>query len=374
MSQTSQNLSLSQLAALVGGQFPFVGNTGQTPHAQGELLITGVAGASEAGPTDVTFLGNGKYLPALKHSNAGVALVPLDFNETVPPLLIRVENPSLEFAKLVAHFAPKPIEWKPSIHPTAVLGEGVILGENVSIQPYAVLEAGVCVGTGTVIGAHSYLGHGAKLGAHCFLHPRVVVGERCLVGDRVILHSGVVLGSDGFGFENVKGRHIKIAQVGIVQVDDDVEIGANSTVDRARFGRTWIQEGTKIDNLVQIAHNVIVGRHSLLVAQAGISGSTKLGERVTLAGQVGVVGHIEIGSDAVVGAQSGVSKSLEPGALYMGTPAVPAAEYREQVAYLRRLHKLVDRVAKLEQVLKSQPPSGRQIKPAAPRPSSERGE
>ena len=121
MSQTSQNLSLSQLAALVGGQFPFVGNTGQTPHAQGELLITGVAGASEAGPTDVTFLGNGKYLPALKHSNAGVALVPLDFNETVPPLLIRVENPSLEFAKLVAHFAPKPIEWKPSIHPTAVL-------------------------------------------------------------------------------------------------------------------------------------------------------------------------------------------------------------------------------------------------------------
>ena len=353
MSQTSLNLSLSQLAALVGGQFPFVGDERHISPGLGELLISGVAGASEAGPSEVTFLGNAKYLPALKQSKAAVALVPLDFRETAAPLLIRVANPSLEFAKLVAYFAPKPIEWVPGIHPTAVLGEGVILGENVSVQPYAVLEPGVCVGAGTVIGSHSYLGHGARLGAHCFLHPRVVVGERCVVGDRVILHSGVVLGSDGFGFENVGGRHVKIAQVGIVQVDDDVESGANTTVDRARFGRTWIQEGTKIDNLVQIAHNVIVGRHSLLVAQAGISGSTKLGERVTLAGQVGVVGHIEIGANAVVGAQSGVSKSLEPAALYMGTPAVPANEYREQVAYIRRLHKLADRVLKLEQALQA---------------------
>ena len=353
MSQTSLNLSLSQLAALVGGQFPFVGDERHISPGLGELLISGVAGASEAGPSEVTFLGNAKYLPALKQSKAAVALVPLDFRETAAPLLIRVANPSLEFAKLVAYFAPKPIEWVPGIHPTAVLGEGVILGENVSVQAYAVLEPGVCVGAGTVIGSHSYLGHGARLGAHCFLHPRVVVGERCVVGDRVILHSGVVLGSDGFGFENVGGRHVKIAQVGIVQVDDDVEIGANTTVDRARFGRTWIQEGTKIDNLVQIAHNVIVGRHSLLVAQAGISGSTKLGERVTLAGQVGVVGHIEIGANAVVGAQSGVSKSLEPAALYMGTPAVPANEYREQVAYIRRLHKLADRVLKLEQALQA---------------------
>jgi len=370
MSQTSSNLSLSQLAALVGGQFPFVGDP-KTPELC-ELLISGVAGASEAGPTDVTFLGNAKYLPALKHSKAGAALVPLDFDETASPLLIRVGNPSLEFAKLVAHFAPKPIEWAPGIHPTAVLGSGVILGENVSVQPYAVLEPGVRVGVGTVIGSHSYLGHGSRLGAHCFLHPRVVVGERCLVGDRVILHSGVVLGSDGFGFENVEGRHVKIAQVGIVQVDDDVEIGANTTVDRARFGRTWIQEGTKIDNLVQIAHNVIVGRHSLLVAQAGISGSTKLGDRVTLAGQVGVVGHIEIGSNVVVGAQSGVSKSLEPAALYMGTPAVPAAEYREQVAYLRRLHKLVDRVSKLEQTLESRSSGLDQPKSASPPDRSER--
>jgi UDP-3-O-[3-hydroxymyristoyl] glucosamine N-acyltransferase len=167
----------------------------------------------------------------------------------------------------------------------------------------------------------------------------------------VVLHSGVVLGSDGFGFEWSNGRHVKIPQVGIVQVDDDVEIGANTTVDRARFGRTWIQEGCKIDNLVQIAHNVVVGRQTLLVAQAGISGSTRLGQRVTLAGQVGVAGHLEIGDGAVISAQSGVSKSLPGGALYMGTPAQPAAEFREQVALVRRLARLQERVQRLEKEL-----------------------
>ena len=354
MSLTSNSLSISELAALVGGQFSFAAasNTNlQLPTQTDALRITGVAGAAEAGPTEVTFLGNAKYLPTLKTSNAGVALVPVDFSETIRPFVIRVGNPSLEFAKLVAHFAPKPVFWKPGVHPTALVSEGVTLGEDVSIQPYAVLEPGVTVGKGTVVGAHSYVGHGASLGSDCFLHPRVVVGERCIVGDRVILHSGVVLGSDGFGFENENGRHVKIPQVGIVQVDNDVEIGANTTIDRARFGRTWVGEGTKIDNLVQIAHNVTIGRHSLIVAQAGISGSTKVGDRVTLAGQVGVVGHIEIGSDVVVGAQSGVSKSLAPSKLYMGTPATPAPEYREQVAHLRRLSKLVVRVEKLEQVL-----------------------
>jgi UDP-3-O-[3-hydroxymyristoyl] glucosamine N-acyltransferase len=158
----------------------------------------------------------------------------------------------------------------------------------------------------------------------------------------------VVLGSDGFGFEMVQGRHVKIPQVGIVQVDNDVEIGANTSVDRARFGRTWIGEGTKIDNLVQIAHNVVIGKHCLIVAQVGISGSTRLGDYVTLAGQVGVAGHLEIGDKAVVTAQSGISKTLEGGEMYMGSPAVPAGEYREQIALVRRLPKLVDRVQKLE--------------------------
>ena len=340
---TTQAIALQELAALVGGQLSFEGAA--------LLPISGVASLAEAGPEEITFLGNAKYLPALRVTKAAAVLVPEDFAEEVPPLLIRVGNPSLAFARLVTFFAPEPPVFLPGIHPTAVVGEGVQLGEGASIQPFAVLEPGVVVGAGTVVGAHCYLGHESRVGEGCLLHPRVTVAARCLVGNRVILHSGVVLGSDGFGFEWNDGRHVKIPQVGIVQVDDDVEIGANTTVDRARFGRTWIQEGCKIDNLVQIAHNVVVGRHTLLVAQAGISGSTVLGQRVTLAGQVGVAGHLQIGDGAVVSAQSGVSKSLPGGALYMGSPAQPAAEFREQVALLRRLGRLQERVQRLEKTL-----------------------
>jgi UDP-3-O-[3-hydroxymyristoyl] glucosamine N-acyltransferase len=340
---TKQPLELQELAAHLGGQLSF---TGDVP-----VWISGVASIAEAGPQEVTFLGNLKYLPALRQCGAAAALVPEDFTEVVPPLLIRVANPSLAFARLVELFAPEPPTFPCGIHPTAYVGADVRIGEGASIQPFAVLEAGAVVGAGTVVGAHCYLGHESQIGERCFLHPRVTVGERCVVGNRVILHSGVVLGSDGFGFEWSGGRHVKIPQVGIVQVDDDVEIGANTTVDRARFGRTWIQEGCKIDNLVQIAHNVVVGRHTLLVAQAGISGSTRLGQRVTLAGQVGVAGHLEIGDGAVVSAQSGVSKSLPGAALYMGSPAQPAAEFREQVALVRRLGRLQERVRRLEKAL-----------------------
>lgn len=336
------SLSLQELAALVGGQLFFGGD------APSQLRIHGVASVAEAAPNEVTFLGNLKYLPALRRSQAAAVLVSEDFKEQVTPVLIRVPNPSLAFAQLVAHFAPSPVAFAPGIHTTAIVSEGVELGCNVSIQPYAVLEPGCSVGEGSVIGAHCYVGHGAKIGKECLLHSRVTVSSRCIVGNRVILHSGVVLGSDGFGFETVKGQHVKIPQVGIVQVDDDVEIGANTTVDRARFGRTWIGAGTKIDNLVQIAHNVVIGKHCLIVAQVGISGSTRLGDYVTLAGQVGVAGHLEIGDHVVVSAQSGISKTLDSNEMYMGSPAVPAGEYREQVAHLRRLHKLAERVQKLE--------------------------
>jgi UDP-3-O-[3-hydroxymyristoyl] glucosamine N-acyltransferase len=335
-------LSLQELAALVGGQLSFGGSLSPT------FRIRGVASVAEAAADEVTFLGNPKYLPALRRSKAAAVLVTQEFAEPVTPALIRVPNPSLAFARLVAHFAPSPVVFPTGVHDSAVVGEGVHLGHNVSVQAFAVIEPGASIGDGTVVGAHSYVGHGAKIGAGSFLHPRVTVAARCVIGNRVILHSGVVLGSDGFGFENEKGRHVKIPQVGIVQIDDDVEIGANTTVDRARFGRTWIGEGTKIDNLVQIAHNVVIGKHCLIVAQVGISGSTRLGDYVTLAGQVGVAGHLEIGDRVVVSAQSGVSKTLEANEMYMGSPAVPAAEYREQVAHMRRLHKLAERIQKLE--------------------------
>ncbi len=336
-------IPLRDLAALVGGELG---------DAVGELRVQGVAAIAEAGPADITFLGNPKYLSALRSSRAGAVLVPLSFTESVPPALIRVENPSVAFAKLVERFAPKPVAFEPGVHPSAVIGKGVELGEGVSIQAQAVIEDGARIGARTVVGALSYVGRDVLIGEDCLLHSRVTVADRCSLANRVILHSGVVIGSDGFGFELSGGKHVKIPQVGIVQVDDDVEVGSNTTVDRARFGRTWIQEGTKIDNLVQIAHNVVIGRHCLIVAQVGISGSTRLGDYVTLAGQVGVVGHIEIGDHAVVGAQSGISKSVPGKEFYMGTPAVPAGVYREQVALIRRLSKLTERVQALEKLRK----------------------
>ena len=333
--------TVSELAALVGGQF--------ASDADGSIRITGVAAVTDAEKGHVTFFGNPKYLPQLKASRASAALVPLDFSEAIPATAIRVENPSLAFAQLLEKFVPSPVRFFPGIHPTAVIAPTAILDEGVSIQPYVVIEAGACIGAHSVIGAHSYIGHEAALGADCQLAPRVMIGARCLVGARVIIHSGAVVGSDGFGFEISGGRHVKIPQTGIVQIDDDVEIGANATIDRARFGRTWIGEGTKIDNLVQIAHNVTVGKHCLLIAQTGISGSTRLGNYVTLAGQVGVVGHIEIGDKVTVGAQGGVTKSLDSGGLFWGVPAQPMREKLQQIAFSRRLPQLFERVKRLEQ-------------------------
>lgn len=333
--------TLSELAALVGGQLASEGD--------GSRVIRGASAIVEAGEGDVTFYGNPRYLALLRQCEGAAALVPLDFAEAVPPALIRVENPARAFAKVLEQFAPAPFQYPAGVHPTAVIGDGVQLGEGVSIQAYAVIEEGASIGAQTVIGAHGFVGREARVGEGCFFHARVTLGARCLVGDRVIIQSGAVIGSDGFGYEFANGRHVKIPQTGIVQIEDDVEIGANTTIDRARFGRTWVRRGTKIDNLVQVAHNVVIGEHCILVSQVGVSGSTRLGRYVTLAGQVGVVGHLEIGDRATVGAQGGVSKSLPAGGVYNGSPAVPAQEWREQVAQLRRMEKLISRVKRLEE-------------------------
>lgn len=334
-------ITVSDLAALVGGQFASEGD--------GSLRIRGLAALDDAGPEDLTFFGNAKYLPLLKASRAAAALVPVDFTEEIPPLAIRVGNPSLAFAQAMEKFAPALIEFPPGVHPTAVIGEGALVAEGASIQPYVVIESGAQIGANTVIEAHCYVGHDAVIGRNCRITPRVTIGARCRVGDRVILHSGVVLGSDGFGFELSQGRHVKIPQIGIVQIDDDVEIGANTTVDRARFGRTWIQEGTKIDNQVQIAHNVVIGRHSLIIAQTGIAGSAKIGNHVTIAGQVGIVGHVHVGDHAVVAAKSGISKNLAAGEAVWGSPSQPMKEAKEQIVLVRRLPKMLERLKIIEE-------------------------
>jgi len=317
----------------------------------GEIEIYGAASLDEAGPEEIAFFADPRYVRALRQTKAGAVLVPTDFagELTVPAILC--PDPGAAFSAVVEWFTPAPVEWDPGIHPTAVVAEGVSIDSSASIQPCVVIEEGVSIGPGTVIGAHSYIGHGAKIGANAFFHAGVFISERSEIGDRVILHSGVVIGSDGFGYQFRDGRQVKIPQTGIVVVGDDVEIGANSTVDRARFGRTIIGEGAKLDNLVQIAHNVTVGPHSILCAHVGISGSTKLGSYVTLAGKVGVNGHIEIGEGAMVGAMSGVVRSIPAKQVCAGRPVMPMREYKRNYVQVRNLHKLYDRVAALEKEL-----------------------
>ena len=314
------------------------------------LKITGAASLGEATAGEISFFTDRKYIGLLRKTRASAIFVPPGFSEPINAAQIRVSNPTKEFEQVLLKFAPKRITFAPGVHPSAVVDPSAQIGERVSIQPLAVIERGVKIGDDTIIGAGSYVGHESVIGSGCHIYPNVTIRERSRIGCRVIIHSGAVIGADGFGFEMIDGRHQKIQQLGVVQIDDDVEIGANTTVDRARYGRTWIQQGVKIDNLVQIAHNVVIGKHSVIVAQTGISGSTRVGEGVMMGGQVGIIGHIEIGNGAAIGAQSGISKSI-PGGAWFGSPAVPLAEAKQQIAWIHRLGKLFARVKEIEKKL-----------------------
>jgi UDP-3-O-[3-hydroxymyristoyl] glucosamine N-acyltransferase len=313
--------------------------------------ITGAASLVDAIDGEVSFFNNPKYAAQLRNTCASAVFVPADFAEQISTAQIRVSNPAKAFEQVVLKLAPKPIEFAPGIHPSAIVNPTVKLGSRVSIQPQVVIENGATIGDFTVIGAGSYIGHETIVGANCIIYPHVTIRERTRIGARVVIHSGAIIGADGFGFEPAEGRYEKVPQVGIVQIDDDVEIGANTTIDRARFGRTWIQEGAKIDNLVQVAHNVVVGKHTVIAAQTGIAGSVRIGERVLIGGQVGIIGHIEIGDNTAVGAQSGISKNIS-GGVWWATPAVPLAEAKQQMAWVRRLGKLFARVKEIEKNLR----------------------
>ena len=333
-------LTLQEIAKLCGGEL----------NGDATRKITGAASLDEAVEGEIAFYNNPKYMPRLRSTRATAVFVPVDFSEKTGAAQIRVADPSKAFEQVVLKLAPKPVTFPAGIHPTAIVDPSAKIGDRVSVQPYAVIEANVDVGDETVIGAGTYLGHETKIGSACLIYPNVTIRERTIIGSRVIIHSGAVIGADGFGFEFKDGRQRKIPQIGIVQIDDEVEIGANTTIDRARFGRTWIQEGVKIDNLVQIAHNVVIGKHSVIAAQVGISGSVRVGERVSLAGQVGIVGHATIGDGTMVAAQSGVSKNI-PGGVWFGYPAVPFDEAKRQIAWIHRLGRLFDRVRALEKKL-----------------------
>ena len=338
------NLTLKELAEMSDGKI--AGDSG--------LTITGAASLAEATPGEITFYGNPRYLAAFRKTRAAAAFVPEDFEEQIVDAQIQVANPTRAFEQVVLRFAPQPVTFAPELHPSAVVAALALLGKEVAVGAHAVIEPGVRIGDGTRIGANSYVGHETTIGDGCVIYPNVTIRERTRIGSRVILHSGVVIGSDGFGFEMEPGGHKKIPQIGIVQIDDDVEIGANTTIDRARFGRTWIQEGVKIDNLVQIGHNVVIGKHSIIVAQVGIAGSVRIGAGVVIGGQAGIIGHIEIDDGTMIGAQTGVSKSLH-GGTWWATPAVPLKESMQHLAWVRRLGKLFERVKALEERLRKSP-------------------
>jgi len=332
--------TLQELATLSGGEL--IGDP--------KLQITGAASLGEATLGEISFFANRKYIGLLRKTRASAIFVPPDFAEPINAAQVRVSNPTKAFEQVLLKFAPSTVTFAPGIHSTAIVDPSVQLGERVSIQPLAVIEAGTRIGDDTIVGAGSYIGHETVIGSACHIYPQVTIRERSKIGSRVIVHSGAVIGADGFGFEMVDGRQEKIQQLGIVQIDDDVEIGANTTIDRARFGRTWIQEGAKIDNLVQIAHNVVIGKNTVIAAQSGIAGSVQIGQRVLIGGQVGVIGHIEIGDNTALGAQSGISKNISGGA-WWASPAVPLAEAKQQIAWVRRHGKLFARVKEIEKKL-----------------------
>ncbi|MFZ4483156.1 MAG: UDP-3-O-(3-hydroxymyristoyl)glucosamine N-acyltransferase [Chthoniobacterales bacterium] len=331
--------TLTELAALVGGDFP---------SEHGGLAITGPAALADARPGEIAFFGHPRYASDLRTTAASAVLVARDFSGETAAICVRVDNPSAAFTLVTQQFLPAAERPAPGVHASAVVSASASVSPQACVQAQAVIEDGAMIGPGSVVGAGCFVGRGAVIGADCFFHPHVVIREGCVVGDRVILHSGVVLGADGFGYDTRDGRHHKIPQSGHVVVENDVEIGANTTVDRARFGRTVIGEGTKIDNQVMIAHNVVIGRHCIICAQVGISGSTRVGNYVVLAGQVGVVGHITIGDGAIIGAQAGVSNNIEPKALLVGSPPRPIGEWKRTVVRIDRLGQLYDRVKKLE--------------------------
>ncbi|MBN1522111.1 MAG: UDP-3-O-(3-hydroxymyristoyl)glucosamine N-acyltransferase [Candidatus Aureabacteria bacterium] len=315
-----------------------------------KVVISGVSGIKEAQAGDITFLANARYACLVSESRASAVIIDKEFStkNIRGKSFIVVENPSLSFARLVELVAPVQVKFDPGISEKSHLGEGVKTGTDVHIAPFAVLDKNSFIGDRTVIGAGSYIGQETKIGKDCLIYPNVSIRERVVIGDRVIIHSGAVVGSDGFGFSTVKGVHKKIPQIGTVIIEDDVEIGANVTIDRARFGKTIIHKGTKIDNLVQIAHNVEIGDNTIIVAQTGIAGSTVIGKNVILAGQSGVNGHISISDNAVIAARAGVIRDVKQGEVVSGYPALSHNKTKRIQIAMTRLPEMLKKLSELE--------------------------
>ena len=333
-------MKLEQVASLVSG----------TLEGEGSIEINGVRGVHDAKEGDITFLMQNKYLDVLKKSKASAVFVVKPVEVSIPQIV--VAKPELAFARLVKELHPEPRP-QPGIHSSVVIGKKVVLGENVT------LSAGVCIGDDVSIGndvvlyPNVVIGNDCKVDDHCTLHPNVTLYRNTEMGRHVIVHAGTVIGADGFGYTlDEKGCHYKINQFGRVVIEDFVEIGANSCIDRAAMDTTLIKAGTKIDNLVQVAHNCTVGNHSILVAQVGLAGSCRLGHHVVLAGQVGLADHVTLGNQVTVTAKSGTFRDLESNAVVSGWPAVPTGTWKRYMATLPKLPDLARKVKELESRLR----------------------
>jgi len=344
----SMGKTLSEIAAFLQGSV--VGD--------GAVEIRDIKGLDEAGEGDLTFLANPRYRKKVASTAASAVLVQAPVEGTGKNFIV-VKDPYAALARLLALFYPEEQEFR-GVSPDAFIGPGADVAEGATVYPGAYVGSGARIGRGSVLYPGVYLGPGASVGEDSILYPNVTVYRRCIIGSRVILHAGVVVGSDGFGFANPGIENRKVPQVGIVQIDDDVEIQANTTIDRGTLGRTWIQRGAKIDNLVQIAHNVVIGENSIVVAQVGISGSTRLGKRVIIGGQAGLVGHIQVGDNVMIAARAGINKDIPASRIMSGAPAVPHQEWLRLNAHIMRLpemHKTVlelkKRIEELENKLKA---------------------
>lgn len=329
-------VSIEELARLVDGEV----------RGLCQERLTGISGIKEAQKGQITFLTNPKYSRDLETTEASAVIVGLQYPETDKPLII-TPKPYLAFAQIAHFFAPRPRHPQGSSS-LAYQGEGCRIAAEVSIYPFVYLGNNVVVERGTIIYPGVFLGDSVSIGQDSIIYPNVSILSGTIIGNRVIIHSGTVIGSDGYGFAQDGQRHVKIPQTGMVQIDDDCEIGANNTIDRATIGKTWIQSGVKTDNLVQIAHNVVVGENSLLIAQVGISGSATIGKGVILAGQVGVAGHITIGDGVIVGGQSGIAKSIPAGEIISGTPTMPHQTYLRTRTLIQKLPEMAIKIRSLE--------------------------
>jgi UDP-3-O-[3-hydroxymyristoyl] glucosamine N-acyltransferase len=333
-------ITLASIADIVKGEISGDGNQ----------KIRGAASFEDAKGDDITFASQSRFLKKIDKTDAGAVIVPQNF-KTPTKNIVQVNNPQIAFIKVLNLFYP-PLKPDPGISQDAYVGRSFICGHEVSIAPFSVIGNNVTLGHRVVLHPNVVIGDNVIIGNDTKIFPNVTILERCIIGNRVTIHAGSVIGSDGFGFAPEGKKYIKIPHTGIVQIDDDVEIGAGNTIDRATFGKTWIQSGVKTDNLVHIAHNVIVGENSLLVGQVGISGSVKIGKNAILAGQAGIAGHLTIGNNATVGPQAGVAKSVPDGETVSGSSAIPHRLWLRMQRILPNLPELAKKLSEVDRRLK----------------------